>query len=130
MGSLLALSLLAAACGDDDDGDDAAADESAAGGTTTTTAPDYELEEPLRIVAVISERRRTNAVPDYVDGIEMAIAEITQAGGSAAPDRARGRRDAAVGDDHQSPTWRWRDPDPARPVPHGAGDGRASTPPS
>nr|MBO2502807.1 amino acid ABC transporter substrate-binding protein [Thermoanaerobacterales bacterium] len=83
MGSLLALSLLAAACGDDDDGDDAAADESAAGGTTTTTAPDYELEEPLRIVAVISEPGGSdpNAVPDYVDGIEMAIAEINEAGG-------------------------------------------------
>src|SRR5690606_14166781 len=82
LGSLLALSLLAAACGDDD-GDDAAADESAGGETTTTTAPAYELPEPLRIVAVISEPGGSdeNAVPDFIDAIEMAVGEVNDAGG-------------------------------------------------
>jgi branched-chain amino acid transport system substrate-binding protein len=80
--SLLALSLIAAGCGGDDDeadGDEAAADET----TTTTTAPAYQLPEPLRIVAVISEPGGSdeNAVPDFVDGIEMAIGEINDAGG-------------------------------------------------
>ena len=81
-GSLLALSLIAAACGgddDEDDGDEAAAEET----TTTTSAPAYQLPEPLRIVAVISEPGGSdeNAVPDFVDGIEMAVGEINDAGG-------------------------------------------------
>jgi branched-chain amino acid transport system substrate-binding protein len=81
-GSLLALSLIAAACGGDDDsadGEEAAADET----TTTTSAPAYQLPEPLRIVAVISEPGGSdeNAVPDFVDAIEMAVGEINDAGG-------------------------------------------------
>jgi ABC-type branched-subunit amino acid transport system substrate-binding protein len=81
MGSMLGLSLVVAACGGDDesaDGDDAAADE-----TTTTTAPAYELAEPLRIVAVISEPGGSdeNAVPDFIDAIDMAVGEINDAGG-------------------------------------------------
>jgi branched-chain amino acid transport system substrate-binding protein len=83
LGAMLGLSLVAAACGGDDessdDGDDATADAT----TTTTAAPDYELPEPLRMVAVISEPGGSdeNAVPDFVDAIEMAVGEINDAGG-------------------------------------------------
>jgi len=81
IGSLLGVALVAAGCGgDDDDTDsgDAAADES-----TTTTAPAYELAEPLKIVAVISEPGGSdeNAVPDFIDSISMAVGEINDAGG-------------------------------------------------
>lgn len=81
MGSLLGLSLVVAACGGDDDsaeGDDAGADE-----TTTTTVAAYDLAEPLRIVAVISEPGGSdeNAVPDFIDAIDMAVGEINDAGG-------------------------------------------------
>ncbi len=82
LGSLLGLSLIAAACGGDDD-DSADTDDAATDETTTTTAPAYELAEPLRIVAVISEPGGSdeNAVPDFIDAIDMAVAEINDAGG-------------------------------------------------
>jgi branched-chain amino acid transport system substrate-binding protein len=84
LGSLLGLALIAAACGGDDD-DSAAADDDAAAAdeATTTTAAAYELAEPLRIVAVISEPGGSdeNAVPDFVDAITMAVGEINDAGG-------------------------------------------------
>jgi ABC-type branched-subunit amino acid transport system substrate-binding protein len=75
------MSMVAAACGGDDDSADA--DDAAADETTTTTAPAYELPEPLRIVAVISEPGGSdeNAVPDFIDAIEMAVGEVNDAGG-------------------------------------------------
>lgn len=81
LGSVIGLSLVVAACGGDDDEAAAEADEAAE--TTTTTAPAYELGEPLRIVAVISEPGGTdeNAVPDFTDAIKMAVEEINDAGG-------------------------------------------------
>lgn len=81
VGALLGMSMVAAACGGDDDSADA--DDAAADETTTTTAPAYELPEPLRIVAVISEPGGSdeNAVPDFIDAIEMAVGEVNDAGG-------------------------------------------------
>jgi branched-chain amino acid transport system substrate-binding protein len=82
LAAVLGVSLVAAACGGDDDSaeDDAATDAET---TTTTAAPEYALPEPLRIVAVISEPGGSdeNAVPDFIDAIEMAIGEINDAGG-------------------------------------------------
>ena len=81
LGSLLGLSMIAAACGGDDDSEEAGDD--ATEDTTTTTAPAYELDEPLKIVAVISEPGGSdeNAVPDFIDAIDMAIGEINDGGG-------------------------------------------------
>ncbi len=81
LGSLLGLSMIAAACGGDDDSEDAGDDTTE--DTTTTTAPAYELDEPLKIVAVISEPGGSdeNAVPDFIDAIDMAIGEINDGGG-------------------------------------------------
>ncbi|MBN2624594.1 MAG: ABC transporter substrate-binding protein, partial [Acidimicrobiales bacterium] len=81
LGSLLGLSVVAAACGGDDDSADA--EDEATEETTTTTAPAYELDEPLKMVAVISEPGGSdeNAVPDFIDAIDMAIGEINDAGG-------------------------------------------------
>jgi branched-chain amino acid transport system substrate-binding protein len=82
--AILALSLVTtvAACGSDDD--DAADDSGgSAEDTTTTTVAPYTLDEPLKIVAVISEPGGSdpNAVPDFVDGINMAVDEINEGGG-------------------------------------------------
>jgi branched-chain amino acid transport system substrate-binding protein len=81
LATLLGLSLVVAACGGDDDDADAA--DAASEETTTTTAPAYQLPEPLKIVAVISEPGGSdpNAVPDFTDGIRMAVDEINEAGG-------------------------------------------------
>jgi branched-chain amino acid transport system substrate-binding protein len=82
LGTLLGLSLVVAACGGDDD-DAADTGDDATDETTTTTAPAYQLAEPLKIVAVISEPGGSdpNAVPDFTDGISMAVDEINEAGG-------------------------------------------------
>jgi len=83
--TILALSLVAtiAACGGDDDEEGADDGGGSAEDTTTTTVAPYTLDEPLKIVAVISEPGGSdpNAVPDFVDGIHMAIDEINAGGG-------------------------------------------------
>jgi branched-chain amino acid transport system substrate-binding protein len=88
--AVLALSLVAtmAACGGDDD------DEADGGGggnaedTTTTSVADFTLDEPLKIVAVISDPGGSdaNAVGDFNDGIRMAVDEINESGGVGGQD--------------------------------------------
>ena len=84
LAAILGLALLATACGGDDDdaaGDDGGSDAPAE--STTTTEAAYQLAEPLRIVAVISDPGGTdeNAVPDFNDAIRMAVEEINSGGG-------------------------------------------------
>lgn len=83
---LLGLALLTTACGDDDDEGASAegADSGDGGDTTTTTVAEYSLDEPVKLVAVISDEGSSNdpnAVGDFNDGIRMAIDEINAAGG-------------------------------------------------
>lgn len=80
---LLALGLVTTACsrGDDSDADDA----------PSTTVPaeveaskDFELDEPVKLVAMISDPTNSsdgNAIADFNDGARMAIDEINEAGG-------------------------------------------------
>lgn len=81
LAAILSLSIVATACGGDDDSDEA--DDNGTEDSTTTTAPSFNLDEPLKIVAVISDPGGSdeNAVPDFNDGIRMAVDEINAAGG-------------------------------------------------
>jgi len=84
-GLTLSLAAAATACSrNDDDGDKTDR------GTTTTvaaevdTAKDFDLAQPVKVVALISDPKNSadpNAVPDFNDGARLAIDEINEAGG-------------------------------------------------
>lgn len=80
----LVLGLLAAGCSRDDD--EATTDD----GPTTTVAAEVEeatdlaLDDPVKIVALISDPENSsdaNAISDFNDGARMAVEEINAAGG-------------------------------------------------
>lgn len=78
---LLVAILVAAACGGDDD-DATAADGEDGGEGSETADGEAVIDEPVRIVALIDdEGDDPNAVPDFIDGLEMAISEINAEGG-------------------------------------------------
>jgi branched-chain amino acid transport system substrate-binding protein len=81
---VLALALLAAACGDDDDdatsSTTAAPTETTAAGGSSTTAggeTDCALDDPVKIVALVEKPPEgPNAIPDFEEGLQMAVEEI------------------------------------------------------
>lgn len=86
---LLVGALIAGGCGRSDD--DSSSDE----GPASTVAPevdqakDFELDSPVKLVALISDPQNStegNAIPDFNDGARMAIDEINEAGGLGGQD--------------------------------------------
>lgn len=89
--SAAALSLLMAACGSDgDDGSNGSGEtEKPSGGEASSSAAidpskDFELDRPVKIVALISDPTNSddpNTNPDYNNGAKLAIDDINAAGG-------------------------------------------------
>lgn len=72
--------------------DDEQSDDSGPGTTVAATvdeAKDFELDAPVKLVALISDPENSsdgNAIPDFNDGARMAIEEINEAGGLGGED--------------------------------------------
>jgi branched-chain amino acid transport system substrate-binding protein len=82
----VALALLAAGCGSDSDegGSGGGGGGSTVPEVTIPPAKDITLDKPVKIVAIISDPSNSsegNAIPDFNDGIRMAVDEINAAGG-------------------------------------------------
>jgi branched-chain amino acid transport system substrate-binding protein len=82
----LAIALLAAACGDDGGSSAStttkAATATTAGGATATTAAACKLDRPLKIIGLAEKPPEgPQAIPDFANGWDMAIADINAKGG-------------------------------------------------
>jgi branched-chain amino acid transport system substrate-binding protein len=81
---LAVLGLVAAGCGSDDDKSDGSSSGTTVAPRTITPSKDFTLPEPVSIVAIIgdpSNSKDPNAIPDFNNGIRLAIDEINSVGG-------------------------------------------------